>query len=91
MHGAEADACAETAAEMMVEARSMAVSNVSSESGSVQVMEGEHFMVPELPRPADAVQVRPMLSMCPRDVRQGSWIFATLHQGRRAVVRQGLQ
>eukprot|EP00904_Undaria_pinnatifida_P012517 jgi/Undpi1/8396/HiC_scaffold_25.g10864.m1 len=56
VHGAEADACAETAAEMMVEARSMAVSNVSSESGSVQVMEGEHFMVPELPRPADAVQ-----------------------------------
>lgn len=76
--GVEADACAETAAEMMVEARSMSVSNVSSENGSVQVMEGELFAVPELPRPADAVQVSPGLTVNTyrrRDVGKGFGLY----------------
>lgn len=59
VRGVEADACAETAAEMMTEARTMSVSNVSSDNGSMGPMvEGEFFPVPELPRPEDATQVR---------------------------------
>lgn len=58
VRGVEADACAATAAEMMTEARTMAVSNVSSDNGSVgPVMEGECFPVPELPRREDDTQV----------------------------------
>lgn len=57
VRGVEADACAETAAEMMTEARTMSVSNVSSDNGSMGPMvEGEFFPVPELPRPEDATQ-----------------------------------
>lgn len=59
VRGPEADACAETAAEMMIESRTIAVSNVSSEnSGMGPAMEGELFPVPELPRPEGAAKVR---------------------------------
>lgn len=62
VRGAEADACAATAAEMMIEARTMAVSNVSSDNGSMGALtEGECFPVPELPRTEDAMQVCPSL------------------------------
>lgn len=58
VRGVPAESCAATAAEMLIESRTLAMSSVSSEGSSASApFEGEHFPVPDLPLPPDAAKV----------------------------------
>lgn len=58
VRGADAEACAATAAEMLTESRVVAVSTNSSEGSAFGVaMEGEPFPVPDLTLPESAAKV----------------------------------
>lgn len=64
VHGAEANKCAASAAEMLVESRTMALSTTStgsdegSTSSTMAVDSGEQFIVPDLPLPEGESEVR---------------------------------
>lgn len=58
VRGPEAEACSATASEMLMEWRSNLASSVSSEGSVSHSFEMEPFVVPDLPLPEGATQVR---------------------------------